>query len=83
MELVFSQHAFRELSRLDKKARQRMIAKLEFYAAEQDPLRFAEHLVDAQLGEWRFRIGDYRVIGDYETGKFFVLKIGHRREIYR
>jgi mRNA interferase RelE/StbE len=46
-------------------------------------LRFAEKISDPILGEYRFRIGDYRVIFDIEENEIVVLKVGHRREIYK
>jgi len=35
------------------------------------------------LGSWRFRVGDYRVVFDIEGKKIIVLRVGHRREVYR
>ena len=32
---------------------------------------------------YRFRIGDYRVICDIEGDEIVILRIGHRRDIYR
>jgi len=40
-------------------------------------------MVDPALGTYRFRIGDYRVIFDIEGNEVVVLRVGHRREIYR
>jgi mRNA interferase RelE/StbE len=36
-------------------------------------------------GEWRVRAGDYRIIYDIEDHRLviLVLRIGHRREVYR
>ncbi|WP_313350727.1 type II toxin-antitoxin system RelE/ParE family toxin, partial [Exiguobacterium sp.] len=36
-------------------------------------------------GEWRYRIGDYRLIADIQDEKvvILILKIGHRRDIYK
>ena len=41
-------------------------------------------LVENKSGQWRYRIGDYRVICDIQDEKVIVLvlEIGHRREIY-
>jgi mRNA interferase RelE/StbE len=46
-------------------------------------MRFAEKLSDPILGEYRFRIGDYRVIFDIKGSEIVILRVGHRREIYR
>lgn len=83
MRLNFSPQALNNLKRLDKNNRRRIVEKLEFYASQDSPLKFAERLVDLAYGEWRFRIGDYRALCDVKGDEIFVLKIGHRREIYK
>jgi mRNA interferase RelE/StbE len=49
----------------------------------EDPLNHAERLTESELGSYRFRVGDYRVIFDLEGDEIVVLRVGHRREIYR
>jgi len=46
------------------------------------PLDFAERLTNFELGEYRFRIGDYRVAFDVEDDTAKILKVGHRKEVY-
>ena len=38
---------------------------------------------DKKLGEYRFRIGDYRVIFDTVKESIIILSIGHRKDIYQ
>ncbi|NCQ65980.1 MAG: hypothetical protein COZ34_03945 [Candidatus Pacebacteria bacterium CG_4_10_14_3_um_filter_34_15] len=38
---------------------------------------------DYDLGTYRYHIGNHRVIFDLEKNKIVVLRIGHRKEIYR
>jgi len=83
MEIVFSKSAARMLSKLDQKTQKRIINKLHFFIAQKNPLRFAEPLKDYKLGEYRFRIGDYRILFDVENRKIIILKVGHRKEIYK
>ncbi|MBC8254135.1 MAG: type II toxin-antitoxin system RelE/ParE family toxin [Ardenticatenia bacterium] len=40
-------------------------------------------MTDSKLGTYRFRVGDYRVIFDVEDDKVIILRVGHRRDIYR
>lgn len=50
------------------------------------PRSIGEALKGQDLGKfWRYRVGDYRVICDIEDDRLVVLvvKVGHRREIYR
>lgn len=37
-----------------------------------------------RAGQWRYRVGDYRIIAKIEDNKLIILviAIGHRREIY-
>jgi mRNA interferase RelE/StbE len=83
METVFTHSAFRQLKKLDKKIQKRIIKKLKFFASQKNPLQFAEPLRDRRFGQFRFRIGDYRVIFDVEKEKIIILKVGHRKDIYR
>ncbi len=58
--------------------------KLDYFLATPNPLRYAEHLTDKEYGEYRFRVGDYRIRFDIENSKseivLTVLTIRHRDE---
>jgi len=54
---------------------------IEIY--EEDPLKYAVRLTESKLGTYRFRIGDYRAIFDLEGNEIVVLRLGHRRDIYK
>ncbi|WP_214808691.1 type II toxin-antitoxin system RelE/ParE family toxin [Exiguobacterium sp. s102] len=47
--------------------------------------RHGKRLVLNRSGEWRYRIGDYRLIADIQDEKIviLILEIGHRRDIYK
>ncbi len=79
--LVYTRRAQRDIKKLESDTKGR-IGKALFRFSE-EPLRFAEKLSDPILGEYRFRIGDYRVIFDIEGNEIVVLRVGHRREIYK
>jgi mRNA interferase RelE/StbE len=79
--LIYTQRAERDIAGLDSKTKERIGKTLLRY--KEDPLRYAEKLSDPILGTYRFRIGGYRVIFDLEGNEIVVLRVGHRREIYR
>ncbi|MDP2630801.1 MAG: type II toxin-antitoxin system RelE/ParE family toxin [Candidatus Uhrbacteria bacterium] len=83
MEYYFKAHALKLLKKLPKDVQIRMIKKLDFFCSQDDPIDFAESLVRSELGSYRFRIGDYRVIFDLEDDGIIILLVGHRRDIYR
>ena len=50
---------------------------------QEDPLKYSVKIPDPKPGSYRFRIGEYRVIFDFEGEDIVVLRVGHRRDIYR
>lgn len=55
--------------------------KLQKYA--ENPLIYARKLIYPIIGTYRFRLGEYRVIFDIDGKKIVVLRIGHRKDIYK
>ncbi len=75
--------AAKEVDKLQPQIRDRILSKLKFYSSQNDPLSFAEKLTDHQFGDWRFRIGDYRILFDVEKDNIVILKVGHRKDSYK
>lgn len=79
--LVYTRRAVKDVKGLDTKVKERIGKTLLRFS--DDPLKYAERLIDSSLGTYRFRIGDYRVVFDIVEGEIVILRIGHRKEIYR
>ena len=79
----FKEQAVNDLKKLPKTVQKRIIKKLDFYISCPNPHSFADHLINFEIGEYRFRIGDYRVIFDVDDERIIILAIGHRKEIYK
>jgi len=79
----FKVKAAKELEKLPLQIRKRILKKLKFYSLQKNPLKFAEKLKDQRFGEYRFRIGDYRILFDIKNQKIIILKVGHRKDIYK
>ncbi|WP_434318589.1 type II toxin-antitoxin system RelE family toxin [Leifsonia sp. P73] len=75
--------AARELRKLDPPARRRIQAAVELLAEAPRPPA-AKPLADSG-GAWRVRVGDYRIVYDIEDDRLviLVLRVAHRREVYR
>ncbi len=85
-KVELSLQADRELSKLDPKQARRILKFLFERVAKLDPRSIGEALRGSSLGEfWKYRVGDYRLICRIEDDRLLVLvlRIGHRREIYR
>ena len=83
MRHVFKGKSVNEFSNLPKDIQLQIMKKLKFFMSSPNPLYFAEHLNNFDLGEYRFRIGDYRVSFDVEKNTAKILKVAHRKDIYK
>ena len=81
MEVRFTATADEQLDRLPHRLQVRIVEKLDLYRNQPDPLEFAERLTGSD--EYRFRVGDYRVIFEVIHGTLWVNAIKRRDEAYR
>lgn len=85
--IEFDESAKRDLARLDPQVARRITAFLrERVGQAANPRSIGEALRGARFGEfWKYRVGDYRVVARIEDGalRILVIRVGHRREVYR
>jgi len=82
-EVTLAPAAARQLRKFDPHVRRRVQAAIELLAENPRPPA-ATRLVGG-AGEWRVRIGDYRIVYEIQQDQLLVLvlNVGHRREIYQ
>lgn len=80
-KLIYTKNAHRDIKKLDRVAQKKLAKALQRLARK--PFFYGKKLILPQLGGYRYRIGNYRVIFDVEDKKIIILRVGHRREIYR
>lgn len=79
----FTKSSLKRFKKLPKDIQIRIIRKLDYFCAQDDPIDFAEPLTRSDLGEYRFRIGDYRVSFDVEDQILVIHDVDNRKDIYR
>ena len=83
----FDAGARNDLEKLDKPVARRITRFLrERVANRDDPRSVGEALKGSRLGDfWKYRVGNYRIVCDLQDEKLLVLvlRVGHRREVYR
>jgi len=86
-KIELSEHAHRDLDKLDPQARRRIYGFLfGRLATLEDPRATGSALRGSKFGEcWKYRVGDYRLICKIEDDRLLVLvlRVGPRRDIYR
>ena len=82
-QVSYTPSAVKYLRKLDRSTQRRLLNAIEELTKDPTPPR-SIHLKGGQ-GERRIRVGDYRVIYEVNNGELIilVLKIGHRRDVYR
>jgi mRNA interferase RelE/StbE len=81
MEVTYSPKAAGDLSGFSRVIQSRIASKIEFYARQDNCLKFAKKLTGHDA--YRFRIGNYRVIFDIDGNDMFILAILKRDVAYR
>lgn len=77
--------AEKELEKLDKPTRALIIGWVEKNLDGcENPRQHGKGLTANRSRQWRYRVGDYRLIADIQDGKvlILILTIGHRKDVY-
>ena len=84
-KLEYSKEALKDLKRLDNSVARVIYAWMKKnIEGSENPRVHGKGLSSNQFGQWRYRIGNYRVICKIEDNRVLVLvlTIGHRSKIY-
>jgi mRNA interferase RelE/StbE len=83
--IIFSKKALKQLKKLDKYTASLITGWLrKNIEGCTDPRQYGKGLTSNRSGEWRYRVGNYRVIAEIKDEQVIVLvvAIGHRSNIY-
>jgi mRNA interferase RelE/StbE len=81
--LRYTRQAARDIKKLSPQIKERLKEKLEYFTSQEHPLKLAKRLTKPADAQYRYRVGDYRVLFDVEGNDIIVLHVQHRREVYR
>ncbi|MBQ3799083.1 MAG: type II toxin-antitoxin system RelE/ParE family toxin [Treponema sp.] len=84
MKVVFQETARKQLLKLDKAVRRRIVDYMAEVSELADPRSRGKALVGNLVGFWRYRVGDYRVLCRIKDKELVVsvVEIGHRSNVY-
>ena len=81
----FTKNALKQLKKMDKSSASLILGWIRKNIEGCDnPRVHGKGLTANRSGQWRYRVGDYRIITEIEDDKVMVLvlNVGHRRDIY-
>ena len=85
-KVEYTPKAIKQLQKTDKHTRKLIYAWIDKNLQNsEDPRLYGKGLTADRSGQWRYRVGDYRVLANIqdETIVILILEIGHRKDIYR
>ena len=82
-QLLYKKVAVKSIQKLSPQIKKRLQIKLEFFERQEDPLIFAKALTKPADAQYRFRVGNYRILFDLEGSNIIILLVQHRKDIYR
>lgn len=83
--VVFTTEAKKTLKKLDKHISSLIISWIEKNLQNcENPRAKGKGLTANRSGQWRYRIGDYRLICEIKDDELIILalSVGHRKEVY-
>ena len=81
----FTERAIKDLKKLDKYTASLILGWVrKNLEGCENPRLHGKGLVANRSGQWRYRIGDYRLLAEINDDKItiLVLTVGHRRDVY-
>ncbi len=82
-KIFYKKPAVKSIQKLTPQVKKRLKRKLEFFMNQDDPLQYAKALTKPADAQYRFRVGNYRVLFDVEGDKIVVLLVQHRKDVYK
>jgi len=83
--VVFTNEAKKELKKLDRFTAMLLTAWVrKNLEGCSDPRQHGKGLAANRGGQWRYRVGDYRLVAEIndDTITILILTVGHRRDVY-
>jgi mRNA interferase RelE/StbE len=72
----------KDIPKLDQSSRKK-IQKAIGQKLAAKPQKYAKPLQNTLKGLWSLRVGDWRVVFKISGNEIWILRIGHRREVYQ
>ena len=81
--ILITKTARKDIDALDSVIRKRLGKKLLHIASLEDVASVARKLEGEMIGEYRIRTGDYRILFDIDKKHIIIVRVQHRKDVYR
>jgi mRNA interferase RelE/StbE len=84
-QVVYDPRAFKTLQKMDRATQRLIIAYVDKHLVNREnPRAIGKALTGDRGGQWRYRIGNYRLLATINDSEVivYIFKVGHRRDVY-
>ena len=81
-KIVMTPNALKDLDNINSFDREKIIKKIEFFKSVDRINSFSKKLKDFEVGDYRLRVGNYRLIYDIDKDVIILTKIDLRKDVY-
>lgn len=82
-KIVFTKESAKDIEKLDQTVKKQLYKKLVYFKDLDDIKVVAKKLQNHEAGEYRLRVGNFRIIFDLDKHTIVVLRIQHRKDVYK
>ncbi len=82
-KVVFTKEAQGDVAKQSTTVKRQLYKKLVYFASLDDIKTVAKKLHNYDAGEYRLRVGNFRIIFDLDKHVLVILRIQHRKDVYR
>lgn len=82
-KVVFTREAGKDIEKIDKTIKIQLYKKLVYFSSLEDIKVVAKKLHNHDIGEYRLRVGNFRIIFDLDKHNIVILRVQHRKDVYK
>jgi mRNA interferase RelE/StbE len=82
-KIIFTKESAKDIEKLDQTVKKQLYKKLVYFKDLDDIKVVAKKLHNHEAGEYRLCVGNFRIIFDLDKHTIIVLRVQHRKDVYR
>lgn len=84
-DVIYTDKALKSLRKIDKSVLPMIKAWIDKnLVGTENPRQHGKGLTANRSGQWRYRVGDYRILAEIQDDKLIIIvvEVGHRKNVY-
>ena len=82
-KVLFTKEAYKDIEKIDITVKRQLYKKILYFKELDDIKVVAKKLHNHEVGEYRLRVGNFRIIFDLDKHTMVILRVQHRKDVYK